>query len=83
MYVCNLYTQRRAQTHEPKIKNRMLLWLSQPGTPKQVILNIQIEHAYVKLDVNSDVKKYIYFTFSQVGFSFTKQNTPYRIFFFF
>ena len=38
LFLSNLYAQRRAWTHNPKIKSCMLYWLSQPGDPPQVFL---------------------------------------------
>lgn len=35
MYLCDLYIELGAQTHGPKIKNKMLYWMSKPGTPFQ------------------------------------------------
>ena len=39
LFLSNLYTQRWAQTHNPKIKSRMLPWLSQPGDPSLGIID--------------------------------------------
>ena len=36
LFVSDLYTQHGAQIHNPKIKSRMLYWLSQPGPPQYV-----------------------------------------------
>ena len=33
----NLYAQNGSQTHNPKIKSRMLYRLSQPGTPANIL----------------------------------------------
>ena len=33
-FLSNFYTQRGARTYNPKIKSRMLYWLSQPGAPQ-------------------------------------------------
>ena len=35
IHLSNLYTQCRAQTHDPEIKSRSLFQLGQPGAPRQ------------------------------------------------
>ena len=39
LFLSNLYTQCGAQTHNPKIKSRMLHWLSQPGALSAFLCN--------------------------------------------
>lgn len=34
LFLCQLYTQRGAWTHNPEIKSHLLHWLSRPGLPK-------------------------------------------------
>ena len=40
LFLSNLYTQRGAQTHNPKIKHHMLHQLSRPGVPPCVFSNL-------------------------------------------